>query len=100
MTIIPGAGYVLSTAAKKGLDVTFGRDLRDALEREVIDWSRRIDGPHPDSLFRVYKSDADTPDPKRPMATRLQAKLLALELPSAQDWADAFLERLKICATT
>jgi hypothetical protein len=86
------AGFVLTNAAKKGLDLVFTADLRSTLEKEIEEWSKTLPAyAHPATLFSVI--DTAPHDEHRPALVRVHAKILDLEIPSKEEWSAAFIEQ-------
>jgi hypothetical protein len=86
------AGFVLTNAAKKGLDLVFTADLRSTLEKEIEEWSETLPAyAHPATLFSVV--DSAPHDEHRPALVRVRDQILDLEIPSREEWAGAFIEQ-------
>jgi len=86
------AGFVLTNAAKKGLDLVFTADLRSTLEKEIEEWSETLPAyAHPATLFSVV--DSAPHDEHPPALVRVRDQILDLEIPSREEWAGAFIEQ-------
>src|SRR6267143_801977 len=85
-------GFVLTNAAKKGLDTAFTPDLRRNLEDEIESWSKTLPSfAHPATLFPMV--DSSDGEQERPALSRVRSKLLDLVIPNQEEWASAFVEQ-------
>ena len=88
-------GFALSKAAQKGLDAAFPHSLREALEDEVEAWARsasRVGELYPQALFLPTR-ELDENEAVGPGLATLRERLLALEVPSEDEWFAALRER-------
>src|SRR5688572_4755381 len=90
-----GAGFLLTTAAKKGLEVAFSKKLRSKLEDAIADWAKEVSKTSyilPTVLFSNISSETSKVR-QRPYQNQLQNKLLDLTIPSEQDWYNSLFEQ-------
>lgn len=90
-----GAGYLLTQAATKGLEVTFPQDLRYKLTDIISAWAQEVSRTAyiiPEVFFsNIYNQHEDLQG--RPFLAKLKEELLNLNIPSKELWLMSFLEQ-------
>jgi hypothetical protein len=90
-----GAGFILTRAASKGLELTFPQTLRRDLEKEIENWASSVSETapvHPTTLFSVI-SQGNEELVEHPALGELRKQLLELTMPTAEQWLEALFEQ-------
>ncbi len=93
-----GVGFVLTNAAKKGIESAFPPSLRKTLEKAIREWSSSVSESaylDPNTLFSVVDPSSAT-EMDRPAQRCLQRRILELVIPIQQEWLDALMEQWRV----